>query len=207
MNRIFLLLSIFFALNPSLSAQEEEQVVERRFNGGFVYGFNSSQINGDGLAGYHKLGLYAGIVANANLTPKTYLSTGITFSQRGSATALNSQNTARIRFDIIELPLIFHYKDKETEDGYHQVHFGTGFCYGRLFNVEAGGTPYLGHESKFSPSNINWLLDAMFYKNKHIGFGIRYNRAINRIYKNSTVPAPVAVFLEHWITFKGIYIF
>lgn len=206
MNRLFLLFLSFFVIQTSMSAQEEEGT-ERRFHGGVVYGFNASQINGDGLAGYNKLGLYGGIVASANLTQKSYLSTGITFSQRGSSTAISNQNSARIRLDFIEVPVIYHYKDKETEEGYHQVHFGGGLCYSRLFNVAAGGTTYLGHESKFSASNLSWLLEAMFYKNKHVGFGIRYNRAINNVYKNSTIPAPVATFLEHWITFKGVYIF
>lgn len=205
MNRLFLLFLSFFVIQTSVSAQEEG--TERRFNGGFVYGFNASQINGDGLAGYNKLGLYGGVVANANLSNKTYFRTGITFSQRGSSTSLRNQNNARIRFDFIEVPVVYFYKDKETEEGYHQVHFGAGLCYSRLMNVEASGTPYLGHESKFSPTNINWILDVKFFKNKNLGFEIQYNRAINKIYKNSTVPSPVATFLEHWITFKGTYIF
>jgi hypothetical protein len=205
MNRLFFFTIFYLTLATSLMAQEE--ATSRRFHGGFTYGFNASQIDGDGLAGYNKLGLYGGVVASADLTDKAYLSTAITYSQRGSSTSIRNQNSARIRLDFIEVPLIFHYKDKETEEGYHQVHVGAGLCYSRLFDVKAGSTPYLGHESTFNDTNISWLLEAMFYKNKHFGLGVRYNRAINNVYKNDRVPAPVAVFLEHWISFKGVYVF
>lgn len=201
-------LTIVFFLCFAFLATAQEQVINTpRFKGGFTLGFNASQINGDGLAGYNRLGLYGGITAAIMTESKFYYSTGITYSQRGSSPSISGSG-GKIQFNLIEVPVIVHYMDKETEAGFYRIHFGGGFCYSRLISSKAVGNVWQGNEDAFKLNNINWLLEAMVYKNEHFSLGIRYNRALNHIYTRPVgTSKPLAVFTEHWITFKSMYYF
>ncbi len=201
---IFLLGSIFFFFQTGKT--QEEVATERRFSGGFTAGFNAAQIDGDGMAGYNKLGAYGGVVAAANFGEHTYLSTGITFSQRGAAPGLTG-NAQIINFNMIEVPAIFHYKDKKTEMGFYRIHVGAGLCYSRLISARTNVTIWNDNKQYFGNNNLNWLMEFMVYKNEHFSLGLRYNRAINRIYKRPFFGAPNTSFLEHWLSFKSMYYF
>lgn len=191
-------------------AQEEENTqpieITRRFTGGFTAGFNATQIDGDGLIGFNKLGLYGGIVANAILTENKYIGIGITFSQRGSSTAIFSK-AGKIKFDMLEVPVMFHFCDWKSEDGFYRVHAGAGASYSRLIGVNANQTAYQGLEESFKKDNVSWLLEAMFYRNKHIGFGFRFNKSFNKIYTQPNSTAPKANFVERWLSVRAVYLF
>ena len=204
---LFLIISILVFQKVCL-AQDETTSTENRFKAGFKIGFNASQINGDFNAGYNKVGLFGGINALANLSPKAYFQTGIYFSQRGSTPSLRtSADSWKIRLNFVEIPLTYHIKDWETEDGFYRMHFGAGFNYSRLLSARAIFVPgFTGNEEYFASNNFNWLIEATFYTNKHLGFGVKYSRAINKLYKH-TFPLPNTTFTEHWITFNTALMF
>ncbi|MFZ4542418.1 MAG: outer membrane beta-barrel protein [Saprospiraceae bacterium] len=211
MKLLSLLFLSLFAIVSCISAQEISETGPR-FKGGVKFGFNASQINGDYSAGYNKVGLFGGIVANAKLSQKNYLSTGIIFSQRGSAPGLINSNSGSwaIKLNFIEVPLIFHITDWALESGYSKMHVGAGLNYSRLIGAKAILVPgFTGNENYFQQDNLNWLLEATFFLNKNFGFGVRYSRGINRLYilPPQNTPKPKTSFLEHWITFNTTYIF
>jgi Outer membrane protein beta-barrel domain len=193
--------------------QEEETVpnetsteITRRFNGGFTAGFNASQIDGDGLIGFNKLGAYAGIEANVILTEKVYLGFDITYSERGSSTALTGK-AKKINFNMLEVPIMVHLCDWKSEEGFYYVHAGAGLCYSRLINAAANNTIYQDYTSSFKTDNMSWVLETMFYTNKHFGFGARFNKSFNEIYKQPNSAAPNSTFVERWLTFRAVYLF
>jgi hypothetical protein len=182
-----------------------------RFKGGLRLGFNASQINGDYSAGYNKVGLYGGIQAQAILNRKNYLSTGIIFSQRGSAPGLiNSATAWAIKLNFVEVPLIFHITDWEVSPGFSRMHAGLGLNYSRLIGAKAVLVPgFTGNENYFNVNNVNWLAEATYFRTRNFGFGIRYSRAINKLYNAPPpgTPKPKTYFLEHWVSFYTSYLF
>jgi hypothetical protein len=199
----------FFGI-VSLSAQETTSDAPR-FKGGLRFGFNASQINGDYSAGYNKVGLYGGLQAQARLNQRHYLSTGIIFSQRGSAPGLiNSATAWAIKLNFIEVPVIFHITDWELRPGFSRMHAGIGLNYSRLIGANAILVPgFTGNENYFNVNNVNWLAEATYFMNKNFGFGVRYSRAINRLYDAPPpgTPKPKTYFLEHWVSFYTSYLF
>lgn len=205
------LVILFSSLSISTLNAQENDIDSPRFKGGLRFGFNASQINGDYSAGYNKVGLYGGIQAQARLNQKNYLSTGIVFSQRGSAPGLiNSATAWAIKLNFVEVPLVFHITDWAVAGGYSRMHAGIGLNYSRLIGAKAVLVPgFSGNEVYFAVDNVNWLAEATYFVNKNFGFGARYSRAINKLYNAPPpgTPKPKTYFLEHWVTLYTSYLF
>ncbi len=76
-------------------------------------GLNGCQIHGDSYSGYNKLGLFAGVAVNAQLSTKASFELGFYFSQKG---ARHNQNPKagdytfyRVNLNYIDLPISFRY--------------------------------------------------------------------------------------------------
>jgi len=111
------------------------------FKAGIVTGLNLSQIDGDALGGYDKLGLNVGVIADIYVAETWSVSIEILYAQKGASTGIfrNSLDNPsspdfgnppyRWRWDYIELPLIVHYNDK------NKMNFGLGIAPARLVNA------------------------------------------------------------------------
>jgi len=110
------------------------------FKAGIVTGLNLAQIDGDALAGYDKLGLNIGVMADIYVADSWSVSIEILFAQKGASTGIftnslnNDPNTFgnppyRWRWDYIELPLLIHYNDQ------NKMNFGVGIAPARLVNA------------------------------------------------------------------------
>jgi hypothetical protein len=96
---IIVLVNIFCI---SLSAQ--------RFNGGILAGFNASQIDGDKLAGYNKLGILVGTFVNTDFTNKLGGQLELKYSAKGSSTAKDDFNKLKVRLNYIDIPVLLTYE-------------------------------------------------------------------------------------------------
>ena len=110
------------------------------FKAGIVTGLNFAQIDGDAIAGYDKLGLNIGVMADIYITESFSVSLEILYAQKGASTGIfsNSLDTNpntfgalpyRWRWDYIELPFIVHYNDS------NKMNFGLGIAPARLVNT------------------------------------------------------------------------
>ena len=104
------------------------QSLAQNIGGGLILGFNASQVDGDQLAGYHKLGLNMGIMGVIPINKKTAISLEILFNQKGSVKNPHpkdpSGSSYKLRIDYLDVPVLLNFKDKE------KIIFGTGFSYG-----------------------------------------------------------------------------
>jgi len=82
---------LFFALG--LNAQE---IPEQRFEAGLIAGFNMSQLDGDDLIGFHKIGINTGGRVSARLSKRLRLNMEMLFSQQGSSYATTDNPSAPI---------------------------------------------------------------------------------------------------------------
>ncbi len=178
--KLFFLSLIFLASINFISAQ--------KFGGSLILGFNASQIDGDRLAGYDKLGLNAGIGINYDLNDPWQINIDFLFSQRGSQSGLipdKYEPLRKITLNYLELPVYVSYQDWFIEEGdYYKIQGFAGLSFGRLFNVKNGLNDSDFDEENFIKNDLSYLLGAKFYFNKHVGISGRYTRSLFRMYRH-----------------------
>jgi len=184
-------------------------LLAQRFEGALVAGFNASQIDGDNYWGYDKLGLTGGLKMSYQISNAWYASMEMLYSQRGSQSKFNSFSTVpihRINLQYIELPVMASYKDWWIEgEDYFKVNAEAGLSYAYLFDSTVSEGGFSLPLSDFVTTDISFLLGAHYFINRHWGFGIRYTRAINKLYKNPNTNE--RDLLSYFLTFRALYQF
>ncbi|MEI7662224.1 MAG: outer membrane beta-barrel protein [Bacteroidota bacterium] len=108
-----------------------ERVMAQRILGGISAGINLTQVDGDDLYGFNKVGFNAGpmVIVPLGKSRNWSASMELLYSQKGSS-HWSSVDSAKyqLKLDYAEVPLIIHYTDKKLISG------GIGFSYGRLIN-------------------------------------------------------------------------
>lgn len=171
------ILLMFFTLN-STTAQT--------FEAGAGVGFNMSQIDGDDLFGFRRIGLSAGPILNINTGTKWQFCTGILYSQLGSARGrfdgLSDYDNIRVNF--VEVPLVMRFKDwlgKDDKGEYYRLGFEAGLTYGRLINFRAielqGGD--ITDDKDYNPTALNINFGATYFINHRLGVHAHWAKQLN----------------------------
>ncbi|MBO6079925.1 MAG: PorT family protein [Bacteroidales bacterium] len=110
-NRL-LILACLLGMIIGATAQEQEKNPLSRFYGGVRVGFTASQISGDDLSGFHKVGAHAGLFVNHAIHPsgKLKLQLELDFTMKGSHsyTPKNqpSYNFYSLTLGYVEMPVM-----------------------------------------------------------------------------------------------------
>lgn len=208
-----LLLLLSFCLLPFAAQSQRTQ----RFKAGVVAGLTASQIDGDASAGYHKVGLQAGLRAVAILKKKQEASVEILYTQRGCRNEAKTPPFFKTTLNYIEVPVQWHYHDwlmeyENEANNFYRMHFNIGASFGRLLGYKddsdgsiAGITPAL---PDLKHNSFCFLVGASFYASKHLGFTFRYHRALNKLYQPGKPGTSFAYSLnEHFLAFQTLYMF
>lgn len=88
------------------------------FNAGLVGGLSGTQVDGDGLGGYNKLGIYAGAFVNREINDRWSWQFEMAYSQKGSRRVVKPETLddgpwIRLQMHYIDVPLllIWDYRD------------------------------------------------------------------------------------------------
>ena len=173
------------------SAQNKGEVkltVDKEFKGVLIAGMNLSQVDGDEVYGFNKMGLTAGVGAIIPLWHRFSLSVEVLYDQRGAfrkyAPVPDSVNTTpyySLKWDYLSAPVMIHFEDRNTWT------FGVGFSYGRIISfkeVEHGiskpwnDRPEITYKTK---NDFNIIADLRFRIWKHLKFNIRYSYSLAKI--------------------------
>lgn len=194
MRFLILLLSAFAVLNQAaaqtLLGMDEEQV----FFGGVHAGTNFSQVDGDGFAGYHKVGFTGGATVYTRISHFFAASLSLDYTQKGSVEKNFTETTIgpalfeyRIHLNYVEMPLQLHFFQ-----GPHW-NFGLGVAYARLLNWKEEAysnnpiriTPEL---YPFKKQEWSWrfAIGYQFYKNWIIGGHYQYT--LGNIREGDAIP-------------------
>lgn len=106
MNKIALTIMLILVLALNSNAQE------KKFKLLIVAGMNASQVNGDKLGGFDKIGLITGAGISREISKKAGWQFEILYSEKGSkdvASSSNLQLDTLFRFNYIEIPVLFNY--------------------------------------------------------------------------------------------------
>ncbi len=170
MNKI--LLATFFAFSISISNAQF-------FSGGIRTGVTGSQVSGDQLSGFDKLGLYGGLYAGVSLNQTMRLQLEMLYIQKGSRQNAKPDkgiySSYLLRLNYIELPLMLTWRG----NSYFEIE--GGFSYGTLMSntdvewdengLMPGMTPFKKYEISVQ-AGFNYLLSDNLRAN------FRFNNSI-----------------------------
>lgn len=193
MKQILFLFSFTVLITCKICAQEEEKSI---FQPAIIAGFNATQVAGDNLAGYRKLGFNGGAGAFVHFAKKFSASFEILYSNKGSSNSNNEifvdqdgilHYSYKLVLDYIELPFLINFHDKEV------LIAGVGIVYTNLVRYKEfrGGLEYI-IDNPYKLAGVEGLISITFVFKKALGFNLRYAYSLADIrkipveYKNGT---------------------
>ena len=161
------------------------EIYSQRFLGSVAAGVNFSRLDGDEADsgfGYNKIGANLGVAVILPFGKNNQwdITLETSFSQKGARKKKYSEHTYTwpydLRLNYVEVPLIFHYNDK------NKIKFGLGVSWGRLVSfkeVEDDGyiEPY-SDTHPFDDNDISGLLELMVRVWKNVHVNVRYSHSI-----------------------------
>lgn len=164
-NLFFIFLTI-----GSLSAQ-------RSFDAAATFGMTASQLGGDSISGFNKLGIVAGLKLSYPISEKFDVSMDLLYAQKGSRSSLgfsNNDNDATT-LHYLELPVYVSVNDWYIEkDDFHRVGAFAGLTYGYLFSVTTSNNILTGQELDFKSNDISGRMGIYYSFTKSLTFRIYY---------------------------------
>lgn len=153
----------------------------QRFEGGFVAGINASQLDGDNLSGYNKIGGLGGFWVKFPFNKKWLAGLEFLFTQKGairkidSATLVSNFQFDKFRLNYLELPLFAEYT-------YKKFGFQAGITTAYLLSATVYDfTGKQNYKSKLKPFETGLLLGAAYQINPLLQLQIRFQYSINSI--------------------------
>ncbi len=189
----------FFLLNCASSAQ--------KFSGTAIVGANVSQIDGDNLFGWDKIGINGGMRLGYTIANKTNLAIEFLYSQRGSAPSIASGSSfGSIDLKYIEIPVLVEYNDWYLEDeDYYKIGAEAGFSYGNLFSVTSSNAVNPVGLDGYKKNDISFTIGARYSFTKNIAGVFRYSQSIGTI--NSNASGDLDGQISRWMSFRIHYSF
>lgn len=192
----------------------KEAQAQQRFKAGLLAGLNASQIGGDDVGGYDKLGLQGGLRATALLRDKMDLSFEILYSQRGSYSKYGSptcyDGNLKINLQYVEVPVVFSYKDWYIEDGdYYKVQASAGFSFSRLISASAEGSCHDALTEDFNDFDFGFTGGLEYFTSEHFSIGVRWSKSFNLLFnkdKHDNTQGYNSL-RGYFLSFRGAYLF
>lgn len=128
----------------------------QNFYGGILGGFNSTQLDGDALHGYHKMGLISGLWIQTDANEQQFWGAELKYSEKGSRKNPTRVNPDKFiyRANYVDLPVYGGFKYNSA------VSFVYGFSFNYLANANASSFLVTDIEG-FRHLIDNWELAAL----------------------------------------------
>jgi hypothetical protein len=146
--------------------------------GAVMAGFNISQVDGDQVYGFHKIGLNLGVAAITPIGKHFEFTLETIYNQKGSyqKPQLNDSLTGEysLKLNYVEVPVLCHYNDKND-----RISFGLGLSWGRLTSVKEYEHGYritttTLNNGPYSKNDFDALVDVRFRIWKRLKADVRY---------------------------------
>jgi len=192
-----------------------QQVRAQAFLGALAFGGNLTQVDGDEVYGFKKIGFNTGVSAIYPFNDKWSLSIEASYSQKGAYQKYPPEDVGKelpyydLRLSYLEVPVLVHFKDK----GF--LNFGLGLSWGELISikeVEWGETVHSSiTNSPYSSNDINGIVSVQFPIYKRIKFDFRYSYSFasirTREYENLSGEKWTRQQYNNILSFRLVYIF
>jgi hypothetical protein len=209
-NLFVALLAALFLLPHTSQSQ-----ITQRFKAGIIAGLTASQIDGDASAGYHTVGLQAGLRGITVLKEKQQASVEILYTQRGCRHQPQTFPFFSTTLNYIEVPVQWHYSDwlveaSDDANNFYRVQLNIGASYARLLSFSEKYDDGFGIAAALPDLNKNsicGMLGVTFYATRNLGFTFRWHRAINNLYTPNRGGNFESTLNEHFLAFQTMFVF
>jgi len=207
------LLIVVFILSGLFAIQ---QVKSQAFLGTLAFGGNLTQVDGDEVYGFKKIGFNAGVGAIYPFNDMWSISIEASFAQKGAYQKYPREDDPtkslpyyNLRLNYLEVPVLVHITDK----GF--LNFGLGLSWGRLVGIkeiEWGETIHSSiTNSPYSDNDINGIVSVQIPIYKKLKFNFRYSYSLAKIrtrpFENISGDTWTRKQYNNIITFRLVYIF
>lgn len=199
-----ILFQIFFLLSV-------HNATAQGFDAALLLGLNAAQLDGDGLVGYHKVGLTGGLRASYPIKERSDLGLELLYSERGSRSPLNTNGIEVFvtKLQYLEIPIFYNYKDWYVSDGdYYKVKAEGGISYGYLFKQSSNNTTLGSNIENFNRSDLSVHLALGYAVSKRLMLTGRWTSSVLDVYKfeSSASPPPIVDGIRsYYLTFRLEY--
>lgn len=171
-------------------AQIQDKPNEKKsvFRPALMVGMNATQVDGDDLAGYRKVGLNAGAGVYVLLPRNFSVNMEILYSQKGARTSANQmvQNSDdyKLILDYVDIPLIFNYHDKDNMKEKDVAIFGLGFIVNTLVRNKQlfGGQECVGNDcNEYRKLGLEAVANVIFVFARKFGVNLRFTYSMLNI--------------------------
>lgn len=175
-------IGMLLLLFPTLLLAQEEKVRYSLFDAGLIAGFNATQVDGDDVAGYNKLGLNTGATVFVRFHDNISVSLEMLYNQKGSKSELNiqyTQDSYKLWLDYVEVPLMLNFYDKKI------AMFSAGLSFARLvrFKEEVNGFQTTDDYEivPYDDWDYNLIFGVMFFIKEHWGIQMRFAYSVDPV--------------------------
>lgn len=176
---ICVILTILFTLVSPKETSGQDNV----FSAAIITDVNFSQISGDLLAGYHRVGYGAGIGVSYRLAPQWNGHIELMYRNAGSRSSPYVPVRQSITVHLAQIPVYASYLTW-WDNGLSRIHFDIGLIYGRIINSTIR-FPLFEDNATFIKDNDYSLMAGMgFWFNHHHGIKTRYIRSLSLLMEN-----------------------
>lgn len=174
------------------------------FSGMLVTGFNLSQVDGDRLGGFNKIGLNTGARVSARLTDRWHLSTEFLYSQQGASQVVTddiSSTYDKIRLNFVEVPFMVNFSD-------WKILASAGVSYNRLINYEV--IDNLGTDitllEDYQTDLASLVFGATYFFSEKWALNIRWSKHLTNLKKKDPMAAEPQTFVGRSLGVRIYYI-
>ncbi|MCR4966068.1 MAG: PorT family protein [Bacteroidales bacterium] len=162
------------------------QAQKGQFKGGIRAGLTTSQISGDDLTGFHKVGATAGLFANVDLTDNDNLKLqmGLDFTMKGSHTHTPKNQVAYdyyvLNLGYLEIPVLLQWRFAHiTIRGLHDFWFEFGPMFGvNLYAKERNASGPILFRPEFRRLELSACAGLSYMFNEHHALNFRFSNTI-----------------------------
>ena len=154
----------------------------QNFDAGLIGGFCTSQVSGDNLSGYNKLGSRFGAYISYPINKKMSYQLEMQYLQKGSKKPYTENSPENYLFELnyIELPSTLNYQVKKGI--YIESGLGTAF----LISYKEQDEMTDIYTDKPNTLALDFLLGVKYEFKKNLKLNIRYANSISRIRKHAS---------------------
>ena len=187
MKKILVSFFIFCFAIPALAQEPDEN--KSIFQAAAIIGFNATQVDGDAIAGYRKIGANIGGAAYITLPKNFSFNFEILYSQKGSRTNSHEDLAGAYRFesfkiilDYVDVPLLFNYHDKDGS-GKEIAVFGLGVVFNSLVRNKTlvAGIEDDAEAEAYKRFGAEAVANVIFRFAKRFGANIRFTYSLTNI--------------------------
>ena len=169
------------------------------FQGQVILGVNFSQLDGDQLSGFDKLGIRAGFDILYPVNDNKSISLGILFDQKGSSNGLfNGASRQYIALDYISLPISFQFHNWWfSEYDHHKIRLYGSVIPSRLLSTRSNQSNFDQANDLFKKWDLSLAAGVGYFVSKRSSIHLRIERSLLKIYK---VPNATITGLQSYLT-------